>query len=85
MPRPSASCHAHMNHSEFWTVLDDVFGSAYGQALAKNLALPELGHRTADELLEAGEPPLAVWGALCREMNVEDKVFHHRVNPKERS
>lgn len=73
-----------MNHSEFQTVLDDVFGPAFGQALARTLALPTLGHLTPDELLKAGEPPQAIWQAICLEMNMEDKVFQHRVNRENR-
>ncbi|AZN28918.1 DUF3046 domain-containing protein [Flaviflexus salsibiostraticola] len=73
-----------MNHSEFHDVLADVFGPAYGQALARTLALPGLGHRTADELLEAGESPQKIWTAICSEMNIEDEAFRHRVNRDER-
>lgn len=72
-----------MNHSEFRQILDRVFGPAYGQALARGLALPTLGHRTPEELLEAGEPPQKVWTALCAEMNIEEQAFLHRKNPKE--
>lgn len=72
-----------MNHSEFHQVLDREFGPAYGQALARSLALPTLGHRTPAELLEAGESPQKVWTALCAEMNIEEQAFLHRKNPKE--
>ena len=72
-----------MNHSEFWTVLDREFGAAYGQALARSLALPSFGHRTASDLLEAGEAPQSVWAALCAEMDIEDQTFLHRRYPDE--
>lgn len=72
-----------MNHSEFRHVLDRAFGPAYGQALARSLTLPTLGHLTAEELLEAGEAPQKVWTALCSEMDIEEKAFLHREKPKE--
>ncbi|WP_182354622.1 DUF3046 domain-containing protein [Flaviflexus huanghaiensis] len=73
-----------MNHSEFHDVLGDVFGAAYGQALARTLALPTLGHRTAVELLDEGESPQKIWAAICTEMNIEHEAFRHRVNRDER-
>lgn len=72
-----------MNHSEFRRVLDLQFGPAYGQALARSLALPTLGHLTAEDLLDQGESPQTVWAALCAEMNIEDQSFLHRTSPKE--
>lgn len=78
-------CAPHMNHSEFWSVLESVFGSAYGRALAQNLALPTLGHHTASSLLDEGESPQTVWRALCEEMDLdEEAVFLHRQNMKKK-
>ncbi|WP_054953395.1 DUF3046 domain-containing protein [Flaviflexus massiliensis] len=72
-----------MNHSEFWVVVSDTFGSAYGQAIVRTLALPQLGHRTATELLDSGEKPQKVWSAICHEMDLDDETeFRHRQNRK---
>ncbi|MEZ7898000.1 MAG: DUF3046 domain-containing protein [Flaviflexus sp.] len=72
-----------MNHSEFWKVVDEAFGAAYGQALTKSLALPELGHRTAVELLDDGEAPQKVWTAICHEMDLDEETqYLHRRQPK---
>ncbi|MGO1401504.1 MAG: DUF3046 domain-containing protein [Flaviflexus sp.] len=74
-----------MNHSEFWKVVDNEFGTAYGQALTRSLALPSLGHKTAAELIEDGENPQKIWLALCEEMDLgEDHMFPHRKEQKKK-
>lgn len=75
-----------MNHSEFWSLVDAVFGSSYGQALTRDLALPDLGHRTSTELLAEDADPQEVWLALLHETGMaEEYAYLHRVNPKERT
>ncbi|MFW7413966.1 DUF3046 domain-containing protein [Demequina sp. SO4-18] len=59
-----------MRHSEFWALLDDVFGVDYSRSLARDLALDGLSSRTSAEALADGTPPRDVWHALCDQMDV---------------
>jgi len=59
-----------MKLSEFQRAVQDEFGSSYGHALLTDLVLGELGGRTAQQALDAGQPPREVWIALCRETGV---------------
>jgi hypothetical protein len=59
-----------VRHSEFWTLVDDEFGRAYGRTLVRDHVVGALGHRTAEQALAAGEDPRAVWFALCDELEV---------------
>lgn len=59
-----------MRVSEFWRLMGDEFGEAPGRYLAASLSLTELGSRTADAALAAGEEPRRVWEALCRMQEV---------------
>ena len=59
-----------MRHSEFWALIDDVFGEAYSATLARELALDALDSRTCREALEQGVAPRDVWHALCEQMDV---------------
>lgn len=71
-----------MNHSEFWSVVERVFGSAYGRALTADLALADLDYATAEDALAAGIPPQRVWLAICVEMDLDENLTHyHRVKP----
>lgn len=75
-----------MTHSEFWALVDTVYGSVYGQALTRDLALGEMGHRPAAELLEQGADPQRVWLALLQETDMTERfAYLHRVDPKERA
>ena len=58
-----------MRHSEFERAVEDEFGRG-GAALVDDLALSEIGHRTAREALAAGVAPREVWRALCVEADV---------------
>lgn len=78
-PRLRPRLFTAMNHTEFWNNLEIVFGSAYGRALAGDLALPELDHMTATQALEANVNPQLVWESICREMDLgEEYHFVHR-------
>ncbi len=59
-----------MRSSEFWELVDEEFGRAGGRALVRDHVLLDLGNRTAEQALEAGEPPRNVWFALCESMDV---------------
>lgn len=55
-----------MRHTEFWDRLQQALGPAYARAWARNHVIGELGGRTAQEALDAGESPKEVWGAVWR-------------------
>ena len=59
-----------MRSSEFWELVDDEFGRAYGRTLVRDQVLLGLGNRTAEQAMEAGEPLREVWMALCESMDV---------------
>lgn len=62
-----------MRYREFWLLVDEVFGPAYGRTLTREQVIPSLGHRTPAEALEAGVEPRDVWHALCDALDVPDQ------------
>lgn len=61
-----------MRLSHFWILMDDEFGSAYADTLARDHVLGALGGCTAQQALDSGEPPRAVWAALCDDFDVPE-------------
>lgn len=59
-----------MRHSEFWTLVEEEFGSAHGHALVRDHVLRALAYRTAADALAAHEDPRTVWLAMCDELDV---------------
>ncbi len=59
-----------MRVSEFYALLNDVFGPEYGRTLAREFAINDLDSRTADRALDDGVDPRDVWHALCDAMDV---------------
>ena len=59
-----------MRLSEFHSLADSVFGSAYARTLTRQLALDACDSLTADAALEAGFAPRDVWHALCDQMDI---------------
>ncbi|HET8604285.1 MAG TPA: DUF3046 domain-containing protein [Marmoricola sp.] len=53
-----------MRHTEFWARMDDALGAAYARSWAQQHVLAELGGRTVEEALAAGEDPKQVWRAV---------------------
>lgn len=73
-----------MKHTEFWSSLERAFPDGLGEALAKDLALPELGSRTALEALADNVAPQTVWSAICANMDLPDRYeFLHKIDPKD--
>lgn len=73
-----------MRHTEFWDVLDRAFPNGRGRALAKDLALPELNSRTAEEALDQGEKPQTVWRAIRISMDLPERFeYLHKISPKD--
>ncbi|HLS14125.1 MAG TPA: DUF3046 domain-containing protein [Beutenbergiaceae bacterium] len=64
--------------SEFWTAMEDTFGS-YGRSLAQDLVLGPLDGRTAEQALADGERPDRVWAAICAVNDLPEQTrWHHR-------
>lgn len=61
-----------MRNREFWQLVDEVFGPAYGRTLAADQVLSALGERTVEQAIEDGVEPRVVWHALCDAMDVPD-------------
>ncbi|MGO1316143.1 MAG: DUF3046 domain-containing protein [Cellulomonadaceae bacterium] len=59
-----------MRYREFWDLVDEVFGRAYGRSLTHDQVLSTLGDRTAAQAIEDGEEPRVVWHALCDALEV---------------
>lgn len=58
-----------MRLTDFWERMRDVFGP-HAESLAELHVFSELGGRTPAQALEAGEPVLRVWRAVCEAMEV---------------
>jgi hypothetical protein len=50
--------------------MESALGPAYARAWADQFVIGELGERTAQEALDAGEPPKAVWAAVWRTLEL---------------
>ena len=58
-----------MRLTDFWDRMRDAFGP-HADSLAEMHVFSELGGRTPLQALEAGEPALKVWRAVCEAMEV---------------
>lgn len=61
-----------MRLREFWALVDEVLGQAYGRAVATDQVLGELDGKTAAEALDVGVEPRDVWHALCDALDVPE-------------
>jgi hypothetical protein len=59
-----------VRHTEFWARMEAALGPAYARAWADQFVIGELGERTAQQALDAGEPPKAVWAAVWRTLGL---------------
>ena len=50
--------------TDFWWRLEQVFGSAYAKSVAADQNIPQLGGRTIEQALRAGEETVTVWRAV---------------------
>ena len=50
--------------TDFWERLEQVFGRAYAQSVAADQVIPQLGGRTIEQALAAGEETVTVWRAV---------------------
>ena len=51
------------------------FGSAWAPSFAQDIVIAELGGRTVDEALAAGEEPADIWKAVCKSHPAETANF----------
>ena len=59
-----------MRLSQFHELMADEFGKPQSEVLIRDLALFELGDKTASALLAQGEDPRQIWLAICRAQQV---------------
>ena len=55
--------------SDFWWRMERRFGESYARSLAADYRVSALG-ATVNEALERGDPPKAIWRAVCQELDV---------------
>jgi hypothetical protein len=60
--------------TEFWQRMDEHFGSAYAQSVAKDFVLAGLGGRTVQQALADGDDVKAIWHAVCAAFPVPDRL-----------
>jgi hypothetical protein len=51
--------------TDFWKRLEQAFGPGYAASIATDQVLPQLGGRTIEQALAAGEETVVVWRAVC--------------------
>ncbi len=54
--------------------MDDQFGAAYSQSVAKDYVLAGLGDRTVQQALAEGEDVKSIWRAICVAFPVPDRL-----------
>jgi hypothetical protein len=67
--------------SEFWTLVDDEFGTAQGRTLVRDHVVAALDYRTAQQALDAGIEPRNVWFALAADLEVPPERWYGREEP----
>ncbi len=53
-----------MRLTDFWWRMEQVFGAGYAASVATDQILPQLGGRTVQQALAAGEEAVVVWRAV---------------------
>lgn len=53
-----------MRHTEFWERMESALGRGYSRAWAHEHVIADLGGRTVEEALAAGEQPKVIWRAV---------------------
>jgi len=76
LARSTYEDHDDMRLSEFRLAVSDEFGEAYGRVLTQDLALAELGGRTAAQAILDGRDAREIWLALCRATDVPDERWY---------
>jgi len=60
--------------TEFWRRMDEQFGQAYAQSVAKDYVLAGLGGRTITQALADGEDVKVIWRAVYAAFDVPDRL-----------
>jgi hypothetical protein len=58
----------------FWDRMNQQFGDAYAESVAKDYVMAELGGRTVAQALADGESAKRVWQAVCATFDVPDRL-----------
>lgn len=53
-----------MRITELWARLEETFGPTYAASVAHDQVIPQLGGRTIEQALEAGEEAGQIWRAV---------------------
>ncbi|MBO2446618.1 DUF3046 domain-containing protein [Actinomadura barringtoniae] len=59
-----------MRLTVFWDRMNQQFGEAYAQSVAKDYVIADLGGRTVEQALADGEAAKRVWQAVCATFDV---------------
>lgn len=59
-----------MRHTEFWARMDEALGSGYARTWSREHVMADLGGRTVEQALDAGETPKTVWRAVWRTLGL---------------
>lgn len=62
-----------MRFTEFWARMDQALGATYAPVWASQQVLADLGGRTVDQALAAGEPPKVVWRAVADRLELPEQ------------
>lgn len=71
--KPAGSLSA-VRLTEFWHRMDEQFGAAYAQSVAKDYVIAGLGGRTIAQALADGEDVKVIWRAVCAAFNLPDRL-----------
>ena len=63
-----------MRLTVFWQRMNEQFGEAYAQSVAKDYVMAELGGRTVAQALAEGENAKRVWAAVCATFEVAERL-----------
>ena len=61
-----------MRHTEFWDRMELVLGAGYARVWAQQQVLADLGGRTVEEALAAGDTPKKVWRAVGEALSLPE-------------
>ncbi len=59
--------------TDFWWRMEQLFGGAYADSVARDQVMPQLGGRTVHEALGEGEDAKRVWRAVCDYFDIPAK------------
>ncbi len=63
-----------MRLTVFWQRMNEQFGEAYAESVAKDYVMAELGGRTVNQALADGESAKDVWAAVCASFEVAERL-----------